>query len=294
LKVEKVVIPAAGVGTRLLTATKEVPKEMLPLFSLDPSGILVLKPALQIIFEQLYDVGFREFCFIVGRGKRAIEDHFSKNYGLLQFLRSKGKTRLALLLEEFYAKLDDSTIVFVNQPEPKGFGDAVLRAERFVNGEPFLLHAGDDIVFSNDEEHIKSLINGFFKFKADATLLIEEVPDPTKYGVVEVEQHGEGVLKVLKLVEKPKVPPTNLAVIAIYVLSPIIFDALREVKPDNTGEVQLADAIQKLIVDGYLVLAVRLKGKRIDLGTPESYFKALDLTYRLSNERSRRGPSYEW
>ena len=148
MDIKKVVITAAGLGTRLLSVTTEMPKEMLPLFCMGSNGDLLLKPVLQLIFEQLYEVGFREFCFIVGRGKRSIEDHFTPDYSYVELLRKRGKEGLAMELEEFYRKVESSVIAWINQPEPRGFGDAVLRAEPFVDNEPFLVHAGDTYVIS--------------------------------------------------------------------------------------------------------------------------------------------------
>ena len=280
----KAVVPAAGLGTRLLTATKEMPKEMLPIFSRGAGGSLVLKPMLQAIFEQLYDAGFREFCFIVGRGKRAIEDHFNKDSGFLTFLRARGKGHLASELEDFYAKIDDSVIIFINQPEPRGFGDAVLRARPFTSDEPFLVHAGDDLVLSEENSHIKRLVSAFSTRRADAVFFIEEVENPSAYGVVSVEPLGEGLYKVLDIVEKPERPPSNLATIAIYVFSPAIYDAIRRTKPDKTGEIQLTDAIRLLVREGRPIYALELlEGeRRVDIGTPEGYWRALSETLSFS------------
>jgi len=136
------------------------------------------------VFEQLYDVGFREYAFIVGRGKRAIEDHFSPDEGFMEYLRNKNKAELAEELQEFYKKINDSTIVFINQPKPKGFGDAVYQAKIFTKNEPFLLHAGDDIILSKNNDHLKRLVEKFNEYDADAIFLVEEVEDPRKYGVM--------------------------------------------------------------------------------------------------------------
>jgi len=124
--IRKVVIPAAGLGTRLFPATKEQPKEMLPIFSTATNGDVSVKPVVQMVFEQLYDVGFREFCYVVGRGKRGIEDHFTPDSNFVRLLEGMGKNGQATELEDFYEKLRTSTIMWVNQPEPKGFGNAVL------------------------------------------------------------------------------------------------------------------------------------------------------------------------
>ena len=284
----KAVIPAAGLGTRLLTATKEMPKEMLPIFSKGTNNPLVLKPMLQAIFEQLYDAGLREFCFIVGRGKRAIEDHFNKDSGFLNFLRARGKGHLASELEDFYAKIEDSIIMFINQPEPRGFGDAVLRARPFTSDEPFIVHAGDDLVLSKGNSHIKKLVDVFLDKRADAVFLIEEVENPSAYGVVSVERLGERLYKVLDIVEKPSRPPSNLAAIAIYAFSPAIYDAIKRTRPDKAGEIQLTNAIGLLVHEGRPVYALKLgEGeKRVDIGTPEGYWRALSETLAFSLSRT--------
>jgi UTP--glucose-1-phosphate uridylyltransferase len=284
LAVNKVVITAAGIGTRLLPATKETPKEMLPLFSINHNGELCLKPVLQLIFEQLYNVGFRNFCFVVGRGKRSIEDHFNKNSTFINYLREKGKHDLAEELDSFYRKLDSSNIVFVNQPEPLGFGDAVYRARIFTLNEPFLLHAGDDLILSNDNSYIRRLIDTFTKMECDATFLVERVQDPRKYGVINGVEIEPGIYRVIDIVEKPEKPPSNIAAIAIYVFNEKIYKAIEMVKPDRRGEIQLTDAIKNLILNGGKVYSVELlpHEKRIDVGTPESYWIALEKTFKSS------------
>ena len=288
--IRKAVIPAAGIGTRLLSATKEMPKEMLPIFARGSKGSLMLKPVLQLIFEQLYEVGFREFCFIVGRGKRAIEDHFSIDTSFLSELRARGKGHLAHELERFYDKVSNSTIIFINQPEPKGFGDAILRAKPFTSDEAFLVHAGDDLVLSSQCSHLRRLLDVFKTYKPSVALLIEEVADPRAYGVVTVEElrrETAGIYRIIDIVEKPAKPPSNLAVIAIYVLTPVIYDALKHTKPDATGEIQLTDAIRALVVRGELIVAVKLRHdeRRIDVGTPRGYWKALCETMKFVRGR---------
>lgn len=280
-KVRKAVITAAGLGTRLLPYTKELPKEMLPLFSKCSKNNTCLKPVLQMIFEQLYDHGIREYCFIVGRGKRAIEDFFTRDSGFLKYLYSKNKHVLAEELKEFYRKVESSVITFINQPEPRGFGEAVYRARFFVGDEPFIVHAGDDLVLSENISHIKRLIKVFEGMGADAVLLVEKVVDPRKYGVIEGVEVSSGIYRVVDIVEKPKIPPSNIATIAVYVFSASIFKAIKCVQPDPSGEIQLTDAIRILLSKGYPVYAVKLLPgeKRLDVGTPESYWEALKITY---------------
>jgi UTP--glucose-1-phosphate uridylyltransferase len=276
--IKKVVIPAAGLGTRLLPITKELPKEMLPVFSRQNNEVC-LKPMLQAVFDQLYDVGFREFCIIVGRGKRAIEDHFTPDWTFVENLKRARKASLVCELEDFYTKITASTIVFVNQPEPKGFGDAVLKAESFTGNDPFLVHAGDNLVLSTDNDHLVGLIKVFEELNADAILLVQKVVDARMYGVVEGGAISEGIYRVEAMVEKPVEPRSNIAAIAVYVFKPRIYDEIERLRLEEAGEIELTDAIQGLIDHGGRVYAMELKNeKRVDIGTSERYWKALSTT----------------
>lgn len=271
----KVVIPAAGLGTRLLPATKEIPKEMLPV-AVRKGSSTVLEPTLQVIFEQLYSVGFREFCFVVGRGKRAIEDHFAPDWAFSEKLKdSVQRTEL----EGFFERLEASRIYFVNQARRKGFGDAVLHSEYFTGEEPFIVHAGDDLVLSRGARHVLDLTKVYSeKNDADGVVLVEHVSDPSSYGVVVCESsNSERVFVVREIEEKPRIPKSNLAVIAIYAFSPNIFRAIRASKPDASGELQLTSAIRMMIEDGKKFYAVKLRESevRIDIGNPNSYVHAL-------------------
>lgn len=276
----KAVIPAAGLGTRLLPITKELPKEMLPVNALTKKGETCLKPMLQAVFEQLYGVGFREFAFIVGRGKRAIEDHFSPDEDFIQYLESKNKKDFAEELQEFYKKIDNSNIVFINQPKPKGFGDAVGRAASFTGNEKFLIHAGDDLIVSKNNNHLKRATGTFEEYDADTLFLVEEVPDPRKYGVITGKEVNSGIFRVTSIVEKPEKPLSNLAIVAIYIFKPIIYKAIKKVEPDRNGEIQLSDALKLLIAWNCKVYGLKLKPneRRIDIGTAESYIEMLKST----------------
>jgi UTP--glucose-1-phosphate uridylyltransferase len=280
----KVIIPAAGMGTRLLPATKEQPKEMLPLFARASGGEVCLKPLLQLVFEQLYDIGFREFYFVIGREKRAIEDHFTPDSNYVSMLRRKKKNELAGELENFYRKIEDSTIVWVNQPEPKGFGDAVLKAAVFVGNEPVLVHAGDTYVISSHYRHIKNLIKTHEELGADTICVLQWVRDPRQYGVAEVGKAKGGTYKVKKVVEKPERPTSNLAIMPIYIFHPVIFKALRETLPGKGNEIQLTDGIQKLTDWGLKVYAIKLNPRdiRLDIGTIETYWDALETSYHYA------------
>jgi UTP--glucose-1-phosphate uridylyltransferase len=282
LMIRKVVIPSAGLGTRLFPATKEQPKEMLPIFSSTVNGDMAVKPLLQMVFEQLHDAGFQEFCFVVGRGKRSIEDHFTPDSNSVGMLQVMGKNGPATDLDSFYSKLKSSTIMWVNQPEAKGFGNAVLMAQPFVQNERCLVHAGDTCIISKGTEHIGGLVNTFERLNADAAFIVQEIENPRQYGIIEAEEIENGVYRVRGAVEKPERPSTNLAIMPIYVFDPVIFKALEKTSPGRGGEVQLTDAIQKLIDWGLNVYAVKLRRDhvRLDIGNPETYWEALSLSYQ--------------
>jgi UTP--glucose-1-phosphate uridylyltransferase len=280
--VRKVIIPAAGLGTRLFPATKEQPKEMLPIFANSTNGNMLVKPVVQLVFEQLYEAGLREFCFVVGRGKRGIEDHFTSDTNCIRTLEKQGKDSQATDLEKFYNKLETSTSMWVNQPEPKGFGNAVLMAQPFVQDEQCLVHAGDSCIISKDMDYLKKLLNTYERLNADAAFIVLEIDNPQQYGIVEGEEVEPGVFKVKKLTEKPEKPATNLAIMAMYVFKPVIFKALQTTKPGKNGEIQLTDAIQKLVEWGLKVYAVKLDKSysHLDIGSPERYWEALELSYQ--------------
>lgn len=277
---KKAVIPAAGLGTRLLPITKELPKEMLPIVALTKSGKLCLKPMLQAIFEQLYDVHFREFAFIVGKGKRAIEDHFSPDEDFIKYLENRNRKDNAEELQDFYRKINESNVVFINQPKPKGFGDAVGRAALFTGSEKFLMQAGDDLVISKNNNHLRRATETFEEYDADTLFLLEEVPDPRNYGVVTGKEIKPSIFRVTNVVEKPQKPESNLAIVALYMFKPIIYTAIKEVKPDKNGEIQLAEALRLLIEWNCKVFGLKLGSneKRIDIGTAESYLEMLRST----------------
>ena len=283
-KITKTVITAAGMGTRLLPYTKETPKEMMPIYSTTKAGQVILKPILQVIFESIYDFGVRDYCFVVGRGKRSIEDHF-----LTSDKNNNSYQKNELL--DFFNKIQKSNLLYVQQALAKGFGDAVNRGKSFVENHNFLLHAGDDVILSRDNNHLKRLEQAFFKYDADMAFLVTRIKDPRQYGVIEGGKTKDGVIMVKNLEEKPKKPKSNLAVIATYIFKPLIFEELKKVKPDKKGEIQLADAIQSIIKMGKTV-AVELKSneKRIDVGTPESYINCLKDSYNYSKaSKSTKG-----
>ena len=278
------VIPTAGLGTRLLPATKQQPKEMLPVFIRDSSGLVFLKPVVQVAFERLYDAGLREFCFVVGRGKRSIEDQFTLDTEFMAHLKRLAPTpQLIKEMEHFYKRVQNSNIVFINQPEPLGFGDAVLRARAFTNRNPFIVHAGDDIIVSrNPDSCFHRLMTTFDAYQADAVFFVERVTDPRKYGVVEGDKIGRGIYLVKHVKEKPKRPKSKLAIVALYAFNEMIYRCLEEGHRNHQRELELTHAIERLIKDDGKVYAVELGSHetRIDVGTPESYRNALSTTLR--------------
>ena len=280
--ISKAVITAAGIGSRLLPVTKEMPKEMLPVFCRRRSKALCLKPVVQVVFETLFDAGTRTFCMVVGRGKRAVEDYFTADRGFISLISKGGKGSLTAELSEFYRRLGKSSIAFVNQAEPLGFGDAVLCSAEFVGSDPFLLHAGDDLILSPGNDHMRRLKSAFTSLGADVMFFVEHTRHPEKYGVIRPKRIGADLYRVKELVEKPKHPPSDLGVVAIYAFQPSVIDYLKRVKADQNGEFQLADAVQMMVEDKKKVFAIALRRseKRVDMGSPDTYRLALKQTFR--------------
>jgi len=273
----KCVITVAGLGTRLLPLTKELPKEMLPIYARTKNGNLILKPILQVIFESLFQYKIRDFCFIVGRTKRAVEEHFTPDFDLVKSLQKEKKGKLAGIVNDYFKMLEKSNILFTYQPKPIGFGDAISRGKKFVGRDHFLLHAGDDIVISKNNNHLQRLESNFKKHDAEIAFLVEEVDNPSEYGVVNGTLLNEGVIDVNEIQEKPKKPKSKYAIIAVYMFKPIIFDYLEKAKKNSKPEMQLAEAFNIAIKKGSKVIGVVLKNneQRIDIGTPETYAKVL-------------------
>ena len=280
------VITVGGRATRLLPATKQQPKSMLPLFTLGRSGELSTTPILQRIFEGLFDEGIREFYFIVGKSKRAVQDHFNPDHEYVELLEGQDKIAQANELLDFYRKLNESFLIWVNQPRPKGFGHAVLLSEPLMRtNESFLVHAGDTFIIS-ESGIFSRLSKAHLHGKAQATITLQEVPDPRRFGIAAVEDNHDGTFKVKQVVEKPEKSESHLAIMALYAFDSEIFDALENLTPGKRGELQLTDAIQKLIDNGRKVQALKM-GPRdyvMDVGTPETYWEALEFTHRYFAE----------
>ena len=270
--IRKIVIPAAGLGTRLLPITKEIPKEMMPLFLRDKNSEVMVKPLIQVIFEQFFQQGLREYCIIVGRQKRIIQDHFIIDEEFLKKIEKKSKYKQDL--KNFYSMLNKSKIFWAEQSEPKGFGDAVKYSESFVGNDDFLVIAGDTLIPKGDKV-IKKLMNTKLKGKNDAILLLKEVPDPRRFGVAVINQTKNKDI-ITNVEEKPKNPKSNLSIVALYRFGPSIFKALNEIR-SGQKELQLTDAIQKLIDWGGNVSAIHLNenDRVIDIGTADSYLETI-------------------
>ena len=275
----KVVITAAGKGTRLLPFTKEMPKEMMPIFSSMFTKKKVVLPLLQYIYEQLYSMGFRDYCFVVGREKRSIEDHFTPHETYLRELAGDYKK----IITKFYQKLENSHVVWVNQNRPLGFGDAVRRAERYVGNEDFIVHAGDVTILSKSKHPISRLIETAKRYPdAKAILLCKKIKDFKRYGVPTIEKVSNNLFTVREVVEKPDKPKSDFGILPLYYFKADIFSSVKKIKPGKGKEFQLTDGIQNLIKEKQKVLAITLNKneEEIDVGTVESYKKSQEITFR--------------
>jgi UTP--glucose-1-phosphate uridylyltransferase len=278
--VRKAVIPAAGLGTRFLPATKAMPKEMLP---------VVDRPAIQYVVEEAVEAGLTDLLMITGRNKRALEDHFDRAPDLERTLELKGDEAR---LDAVQHASGLGPIHYVRQGEPKGLGHAVLCAKQHVGDEPFAVLLGDDLIDENDQL-LSTMIDVQAKTGGSVIALIEVDPSQiSAYGCADVTPiAGEDYVRVNSLVEKPSVEeaPSNLAVIGRYVLHPAVFGVLEETGPGRGGEIQLTDALQTLAKgegEGAGVYGVVFRGRRYDTGDKLSYLKAV---ITLASERAEFG-----
>lgn len=270
-KVRKAVIPAAGLGTRFLPATKAMAKEMLP---------IVDKPTIQFIVEEAINSGIEDILIITGKSKRSIEDHFDSNPELEENLKEKDKMDLLKIVEETIGL----NLFFVRQSYPKGLGHAVLQAKAFVGDEPFVVMLGDDLM-KDDVPLTKQLIDGYEKTHA-SNIAVMKVPheDTSKYGIIDPEaQLDDGQYNVRRFVEKPdpSEAPSDLAIIGRYLLTPEIFDILEKQEPGAGGEIQLTDAIDTLNKT-QRVFALEYKGQRFDVGDKFGFLKT-SIEYGLEH-----------
>lgn len=274
----KVVITAAGKGVRLLPTTKSLPKEMLPIFAIrNKEKILV--PLLQQIFEELHSLKFRDFCLVVRREKQSIEEHFKPQRSFLKEIPKNYQ----IVLNNFYKKIENSHLLWVNQNHPLGFGDAVRKTEKFVGEDDMILHAGDVTIVGGKIHPVIRMMNTVKKNPDISCLLLcKKVKDTKRYGVPKIRKNKNSFYEVEEVEEKPKKPKSNLAIMPLYYFKPSIFKHLKKIKKGKNNEYQLTDAIQKLIESGERVAAITLlpEEEEIDVGTPELYKKALDFTYQ--------------
>lgn len=277
MKVRKAIIPAAGLGTRFLPATKALPKEMLP---------IVDKPTIQFIVEEAKASGIEDILIVTGKNKRAIENHFDSNPELEQDLEKTGKSGLLKLTQEITDL--GVNLYYTRQPHPAGLGDAVYRARSFVAGEPFVIMLGDDLM-KDKVPLTKQLINDYDKTHA-STIAVMKVPhkEVSKYGVIAPDGNiAPDLYNVKNFVEKPAVDkaPSDLAIIGRYLLTPEIFDILEHQKPGRGGEVQLTDAIDTMNKT-QRVFAHVFKGQRFDVGNKEGYLET-SIQYGLTHPETR-------
>lgn len=263
MNVRKAIIPAAGLGTRFLPATKAQPKEMLP---------IVDKPTIQYIIEEAVHSGIEEILIITGRNKRAIEDHFDRSIELEVELKKKEKNELLSQIKEIS---DMVNIHYIRQKEPRGLGHAINCAKSFVGNEPFAVLLGDDIVYS-EYPCLKQLIDVYDEYKT-TILGVQTVPqnNVSRYGIIDGKFIEDDVYKVKNLVEKPskEEAPSNIAILGRYIITPEIFDILDNTKPGAGGEIQLTDALKELSIR-QAMYAYIFKGIRYDVGNKLGFLQA--------------------
>jgi len=264
MRVRKAIIPAAGLGTRFLPATKAQPKEMLP---------IVDKPTIQYIIEEAIASGIEEILIITGRNKRAIEDHFDRSVELELALANNRKNNLFKMVRDIS---DMANIHYVRQKEPRGLGHAINCARSFVGNEPFAVLLGDDIVHNEENPCLKQLIDIYEKYET-TVLGVQTVDknDVSKYGIVDGNFMEDRLYSVNSLVEKPSKDeaPSNIAILGRYIITPEIFDILDNTDPGAGGEIQLTDALKELAIRQPMY-AYDFKGKRYDVGNKQGFLEA--------------------
>ena len=268
----KAVIPAAGLGTRFLPATKAQPKEMLPVYD---------KPTIQYVIEESVSSGVDDILIVTGKGKRSIEDHFDRSFELEHHLKTKGKEDF---LKEIEYISDLADIHFIRQKKQKGLGDAIYCAKKHVGDDPFVVMLGDTIT-KDTVPCTKQLIDIYEKY-GKSVIALEEVPDEKveRYGIIGGEEIEPNIYKIDKLVEKPplRVAPSNLAIMGRYVLTPDIFDCIENVEPGYGGEIQLTDALSKLDE----IYGQVFKGQSYDIGNRIDWLKT-SLKFALEDEKAK-------
>ncbi|MBV1756755.1 MAG: UTP--glucose-1-phosphate uridylyltransferase GalU [Dethiosulfatibacter sp.] len=261
--IKKAIIPAAGLGTRFLPATKAQPKEMLP---------IVDKPTIQYIVEEAVNSGIEDILIITGRNKRAIEDHFDKSFELEVTLEQKGKQDLLRIVKDISEMVN---IHYIRQKEAKGLGHAIHCAKAFIKDEPFAVLLGDDIVYS-EKPCLLQLMEQYETYESTILGVQSVLPeDVDKYGIVSGEKIGENLYLVDDLIEKPNMEnaPTNIAILGRYIITPGIFEVLEHTKPGAGGEIQLTDAL-KVLAQKEKMYAFEFQGERYDVGDKLGFLKA--------------------
>lgn len=274
-KVTKAVIPAAGLGTRVLPATKAQPKEML---------VIVDKPSLQYIVEELVASGIKDILIITGRNKNSIEDHFDHSFELENTLEKEGKKELLKKVETIHSM---ANIYYVRQNYPLGLGHAILKAKSFIGEDPFVIALGDDIMYNPDKEVTKQLIEIYEKY-GESIIGVQEVEpkEISKYGVIKIKKSiDDKVTEISDFIEKPKLKeaPSLKACLGRYLLNGDIFNYLEKTKPGKGGEIQLTDGILGMIKENKKILAYDFEGKRYDIGSKEGLLKA-NIEFGLRNK----------
>lgn len=271
MKVRKAVIPAAGLGTRFLPATKSQPKEMLP---------IVDKPTIQYIIEEAAAAGVEDIIVVTGRNKRSIEDHFDRSIELEWELERKDKMEMLQMVK---AIPEIANIHFIRQKQPLGLGHAVLTASHFIGDEPFAVLLGDDVVVSQ-KPVLQQMVEVFNEYKT-SILGVQEVPAEVvhKYGIVDCKHIDEGIYKVKDLIEKPtaEAAPSRIAILGRYILTPTIFSYLETQEPGAGGEIQLTDGLKRL-AKNEAMYAYIFKGHRYDVGTKLGFLQA-NIEFALRN-----------
>ena len=277
MKVRKAIIPAAGLGTRFLPATKAQPKEMLP---------IVDKPTIQYIIEEAVASGIEEILIITGRNKKSIEDHFDKSVELEMELEKAGKQEMLDLVRGISDMVD---IHYIRQKEPRGLGHAIHCAKSFVGNEPFAVMLGDDVVES-EVPCLKQLIDCFNEYKTTILGVQTVAPENVdKYGIIDGIHIEDRVYKVKRLVEKPAIEeaPSNIAILGRYIITPQIFEILENTKPGKGNEIQLTDALETLIKNEAMY-AYDFEGRRYDVGDKLGFLQAT-VEFALKREELREG-----
>jgi len=268
-QITKCLFPAAGYGTRFLPATKAIPKEMLPVLT---------KPLLQYGVEEAIDAGLHTMAIVTGRGKRAIEDHFDISYELEQQIQGTAKEEY---LSQIRKVINTCTFSYTRQIEMKGLGHAILTGETLIGNEPFAVILADDLCHNGEDGVLAQMVKLYEKHKC-SIVAVEEVPqeDTNKYGVIAGEFLADDVIRVNDMVEKPdpKDAPSNLAIIGRYILTPDIFDILRDTKPGKGGEIQITDALLEQAKNGQ-VIAYKFQGTRFDCGSVDGFVEATNYFY---------------